>query len=437
MMMKNIILKILIWKLSLIARLTIKRYKPAVIGVTGNVGKTSAKMAIAAALSGERSVRASSNNFNNELGLPLNIIGDWEKTGGAFFWLKAVLFGVFQLIVKNPRYPEILVLEYGVDRPNDMNYLLDIARAQIGVITAIGNVPVHVEFFSGPDGVAKEKAKLIAQLPATGFAILNADDPKVLKMAEDTRGRVITYGISDKADIKIINFRNQLDAETGEAGISFKIGYNGNVVPFRIPGVLGKTAAYASAVGIAVGMTFGINLVKIADNLVKAEKPTGRLRVLRGLKGSIVIDDTYNASPLAMREALEIFKTLKAKRKIAVLGDMLEIGKYTMEAHEEIGALAAKRADLLITVGLRGKLIAEGAFKNRMAKNSIFSFDNIHEAGRFLQDKLKAGDIVLLKASQGVRLEKVVKEIMAEPLRSKELLVRQDKAWLEKEGIYE
>ncbi|MEK7505994.1 MAG: hypothetical protein AAB572_00110, partial [Patescibacteria group bacterium] len=106
MMMKNIILKILIWKLSLIARLTIKRYKPAVIGVTGNVGKTSAKMAIAAALSGERSVRASSNNFNNELGLPLNIIGDWEKTGGAFFWLKAVLFGVFQLIVKNPRYPE-------------------------------------------------------------------------------------------------------------------------------------------------------------------------------------------------------------------------------------------------------------------------------------------------------------------------------------------
>ena len=96
-----------------------------------------------------------------------------------------------------------------------------------------------------------------------------------------------------------------------------------------------------------------------------------------------------------MREALEIFKTLKAKRKIAVLGDMLEIGKYTMEAHEEIGALAAKRADLLITVGLRAKLIAEGAFKNRMAKNSIFSFDNIHEAGRFLQDKLKAGDIVL------------------------------------------
>ena len=116
---------------------------------------------------------------------------------------------------------------------------------------------------------------------------------------------------------------------------------------------------------------------------------------------------------------------------------MLEIGKYTMEAHEEIGALAANRADLLITVGLRGKLIAEGALKNKMAKSAVFSFDNIHEAGRFLQDKLKAGDIILLKASQGVRLEKVVKEIMAEPLRSKELLVRQDKAWLEKEGIYE
>ena len=128
-------------------------------------------------------------------------------------------------------------------------------------------MPVHVEFFSGPDGVAKEKAKLIAQLPATGFAVLNADDPKVLKMAEDTRGRVITYGISDKADIKIINFRNQLDAETGEAGIYFKIGYNGKRRSLQNTGRFGQDRRYASAVGIAVGMTFGINLVKIADSL--------------------------------------------------------------------------------------------------------------------------------------------------------------------------
>jgi UDP-N-acetylmuramoyl-tripeptide--D-alanyl-D-alanine ligase len=435
--MKDLILKILTFKLRLIAKLTVKRYQPSIIGVTGNVGKTSAKMAIAAALSGDRKVRASAKNFNNELGLPLNIIGDWEKTGGIFFWLKVVLFGMFQLIIKNPRYPETLVLEYGVDRPDDMKYLLGIARPQIGVVTAVGNVPVHVEFFSGPEGVAKEKAKLVTQLPATGFAILNADDPQVLKMAGDTRGRVITYGFSDKADIRILSFANRLDQEKGEAGISFKISYNGNVVPLWIPNVLGKTAAYASAAGAAVGMIFGVNLVKAGENFAKADSPPGRLRVLRGIKGSMIIDDTYNASPLAMREALEIFKSLKAKRKIAVLGDMLEIGKYTMEAHEEIGALAAKRADLLLTVGLRGKFIAEGAIKNRMPKNSVFSFEDIHEAGRFLQERLKSGDVVLAKASQGVRMEKVVKEIMAEPLRSKELLVRQDKVWLEKSSIYE
>jgi len=435
--MKRFILKILMLKLRFVAKLTIRRYKPSIIGVTGNVGKTSAKSAIYAALKEDRNVRASSKNFNNELGLPLNIIGDWEKTGGAFFWIKVVLFGIFQLIVKNKKYPEILVLEYGVDKPDDMKYLLDIARPQIGVVTAVGNVPVHVEFFSGPEGIAKEKAKLIIQLPATGFAILNADDPKVLAMAGETRGRAITYGFSEKADVRIISFSNRLDTETGEAGISFKLSYNGKVVPIKIDGILGKTAAYASAVGAAVGLIFGINLVKISENLSEVETPSGRLRVISGMKGSMIIDDTYNASPLAMHEALEIFKNLKAKRKIAVLGDMLEIGKYTMDAHEEIGAFAAKQVDMLLTIGLRGKLIAEGALKNKMPKNSIFTFEDIHEAGHFLQDKLKAGDVVLLKASQGVRMEKVVKEIMAEPLRSKGLLVRQDKVWLEKEGLYE
>ncbi len=423
--------------LRILAKLTIRRYKPSIIGVTGNVGKTSAKAAIYAALSSDRNVRASSKNFNNELGLPLNILGDWDKTGGIFFWLKVILFAKWQLIFKNKKYPEILVLEYGVDKPDDMKYLLDIARPQIGVVTAVGNVPVHVEFFSSPEGVAKEKAKLVVQLPATGFAILNADDPKVLAMAAETRGRAITYGFSEKADVRIIGFSNRLDIKTGKAGISFKLNYNGNIVLIKMDGILGKTAAYASAVGAAVGLIFGINLAKIAENLTKMETPAGRLRVMPGMKNSVIIDDTYNASPLAMREALEIFKNLKAKRKIAVLGDMLEIGKYTMEAHEEIGAFAAKEVDMLLAVGLRGKFIAEGALKNKMPKSAVFMFDDIHEAGHLLQEKLKAGDVVLLKASQGVRMEKVVKEIMAEPLRSKELLVRQNKEWLEKQGLYE
>ncbi len=435
--MKGFILKILAEILRILAKITIWRYEPATIGVTGNVGKTSAKAAIYAALANDRNVRASSKNFNNELGLPINILGDWDKTGGFFFWLKVVFFGLSQIVVKNPRYPDTLILEYGVDRPGDMKYLLGIARPQMGVITAVGNVPVHVEFFSGPEGVAKEKARMIAQLPATGFAILNADDPKVLRMASETRGRVITYGFSDKADVKILAFGNHLDPKTGEAGISFKINYNGKVVPLKIPNVLGKTAAYASAVGAAVGLIFGVNMMKIVENMEKIETPPGRLRVIRGIKDTIIIDDTYNASPIAMRESLEIFKTVKAKRKIAVLGDMLEIGKYTMDAHEEIGALAAKRADLLLTVGLRGNFIAEGALKNKMPKNAVFRFSDIHEAGRFLQERLKSGDIVLLKASQGVRMEKVTKEIMAEPLRSKELLVRQNEEWLEKPGMYE
>ena len=138
---------------------TINFYKPGLIGVTGNVGKTSTKEAIRVVLSSVRSIRSASKNFNNELGLPLVILGDWQLTEGFFFWPKALIAAIFQIIARNADYPEILVLEYGVDRPGDMMWLLDIARPQIGVVTAMGEVPVHVEFFPNIEAVAREKEK--------------------------------------------------------------------------------------------------------------------------------------------------------------------------------------------------------------------------------------------------------------------------------------
>ncbi|MCL4404035.1 UDP-N-acetylmuramoyl-tripeptide--D-alanyl-D-alanine ligase [Patescibacteria group bacterium] len=434
--MKEKILKIISWKLRLLARLTIAKYKPAIVGVTGNVGKTSAKLAIAAVLGSDRKTRASAKNFNNELGLPLNIIGDFDSTEGIGVWFRAVWIGVKNLIL-TADYPEVLVLEYGVDRPGDMNYLLSIAKPQIGAVTAVGRIPVHVEFFSGPEGVAKEKSKLVSFLPATGFAILNADDPLVSKMTEQTRAHVITFGFSPKADLRLTNFKNRFNNETGEAGIAFKLNYGGASVPVRIDGVFGKTAAYASAVAAAAGLVFGMNLVKISESLGHYAGPAGRLRAIPGIHDSMLIDDTYNASPHATAEAALTLKGLPAKRRIAVLGDMLELGKYTMEAHQEIGRLAAKSADLLVTVGTRAKFIAEAAGKAKMPKKDIVSYESVAEAAAYLSSMVKKGDLVLLKGSQGVRMEKVVKALMAEPLKAKELLVRQSPVWLAKPGLYE
>jgi UDP-N-acetylmuramyl pentapeptide synthase len=204
-----------------------------------------------------------------------------------------------------------------------------------------------------------------------------------------------------------------------------------------LSGVFGKTQSYAAAAAALAGLIFGMNLVKISEALTHYRAPAGRLRIIPGIKGSTIIDDTYNSSPTACHEALDVLRRLKAKRKIAVLGDMLELGRYTMAAHHEVGRLAAKVVDLLITVGLRAKFIAEGAIEAGMAKKSVVSFQSVREAGLFLQEKIRENDLILVKGSQGVRMERIVLEVMAEPQNAAELLVRQSPAWQKIKGLYD
>lgn len=401
----KIILQYILKKL---AQLTLWRYKPGIIGVTGSVGKTSTKEAVKAVLSRFRNIRASAGNFNNEVGLPLTILGPWQEIGGFLFWPKVFLVSISHLILK-ARYPEILVLEYAADRPGDIRYLLSIARPQIGIITAVGDIPVHVEFYASPEAVVREKVRLIEQLPAVGFAILNIDDETVAGLKEQTRAHLLTYGFSEKADVRITNFENRFNGES--PGITFKLEHSGSTVPVRLTGVFGRGHAYASAAAAAVSLIFGFNLVKIADALTDYQSQPGRMRVLPGVKGTWLIDDSYNASPLSMHAALETLKGLKAKRKVAVLGDMLEIGKYAPEAHEEIGWLTGRIVDVLVTVGLRAKFIAEGAREAGLAYGNILSFDAADEARKEVQQLIKKGDLILIKASRAIGLDKIVEEI--------------------------
>lgn len=427
--MKSIAIQLLTWILKQLARLTVWRYRPGIVGVTGSVGKTSTKLAIAAVLRRERRIRWSKGNLNNDLGLPLTILGDWREEELAlvsrsqpagekvlakfFFWLKVIFLSALRLIFNSGSdYPEILVLEYGADKPGDIKRLLEIARPNIGVLTTIGNVPVHVEFYAGPEEVAREKSRLLECLPASSFAILNGDDPRVTELGDRTRAHVMTFGFGKEADIRIAGFRN-VAVNGRPAGTTFKLEYGGNSVPVETSGALGRSQAYAAAAAASVGIIFGMNLVKISEALREYTPAHGRMEIIPAVKDAYLIDDSYNASPLSVSSALETLKSLPAKRKIAVLGDMLELGKYAMEEHEKVGKLVVTAAEILVTVGPRAKFIAEGAKAAGMNPKKIYSFDLADEARAAVQNLLRKGDLVLIKGSRAMQLEKVVEEVKA------------------------
>jgi UDP-N-acetylmuramoyl-tripeptide--D-alanyl-D-alanine ligase len=396
--------------LKLLAVLTLKKYQPGVIGITGSAGKTSTKEAIYAVLKQERSVRRNIGNFNNELGLPLTVLGNYPEVKGIFFWPKIIIKSLGRLIFSDKNYPEVLILEMAADRPGDIRYLTEITKPQIGVITAIGEIPVHVEFYSSPEAVAREKAHLIEVLPTNGFAILNYDDEIVYNLRSRTRAHIITYGFNEGADLGLNNLEYRIEAGR-PAGISFKVQYGGSLVPVRLNNVFGKPQAYAAAAAVAVGLAFGINLIKISEALLDYEAPDGRMKLINGVKDTLILDDSYNASPLSMRAALETLRSLPAKRRIVVLGDMLEIGKYSTEAHQAVGELAAKVADYLFCIGPRAKFIAESARQNSFDHKKIQVFGTSEAARKMIEREIKAGDLILVKGSRAIKLEKIIEEI--------------------------
>jgi UDP-N-acetylmuramoyl-tripeptide--D-alanyl-D-alanine ligase len=435
-MFKNLIKKIFIFKLNLIAKLYIWRFKPVIVAVTGNVGKTSTKEAIATVLGRVKKIRSGKGNLNNEFGVPLTIIGDWMwmddyyEGGNTFwFWFKVLFTSFFKWFFIR-HYPEILVLEYGADKPGDIESLVKKFKPHIGVVTAVGEIPSHVEFFSGPEEVAKEKSKLVSSLGSSDFAVLNFDDLAVLDMKNKTKAKVITYGFGQGADLRISAFDFKTDGEK-PLGVVFKLHYGNSFVPVHIYGSLGRSQAYAAAAAAAIGLIMGLNLVKISEAISYYKGPNGRLKILAGIKNSWIIDDTYNSSPSATSLALSVLRELPAKRRIVVLGDMLELGKYTIQAHQTVGNLIDGFFDILVCVGLRAKFIADSA-ANQMPKENIYTFETSDLAKKKVQDLIKEGDLILIKGSQGMRMEKIVEEIMAEPEKKKDLLVRQNKKWLKK-----
>ncbi|NLA08182.1 MAG: UDP-N-acetylmuramoyl-tripeptide--D-alanyl-D-alanine ligase [Parcubacteria group bacterium] len=411
-MKSPLLYKILKISLKNLAQLTLKKYQPEIIGVTGSVGKTSTKEAIYLVLKNEKRVRRTQGNFNNELGVPLTILGDYEKITGVNFWFKVVFQSMGQLIIKNKKYPEVLILEMAADKPGDIGYLTRLARPKIGVITAIGKIPVHVQHYSTPLAVAKEKGKLIEVLPTSGYAVLNCDDELVWELKSKTRAQIISYGFNDEADIQIINLEYKFDEKEIPQGVAFKIQYGNTIVPFRLKNILGKPQVYSAAAAIAVGIIYGINLVKISEFLSDYQPFEHRMKILKGIKNAVILDDCYNASPISVQAGLETLNYFSKRRKVAILGDMLELGKYSDEAHQEIGKEVAKKVDFLICVGEKAKLIAESAIRHNFDKNKVLIFNNSESAKKMIKKEIGNFDVVLVKGSRAMQLDKIVEELV-------------------------
>ena len=412
----------------------IKKYRPDVIGITGSIGKSSTKEAIAAVLENKFNVRKSQKNYNNEVGMPLTIIGI-EKTPGSsiFGWMKVFCKAKNLLLIKDKNYPEILVLEMGADKPGDIPYLIDIAPCKIGVLTYISHV--HTEAFKTIKKIAQEKRVIISHLQQDGFAVLNFDNELVMQNANTTKAEIVTYGFKEGADFKATDVNVITDEKTNwPTGLNFKLNFKGNIVPVFLPGAIAEHMIPSALAAIAVGHILGINVIDSVQALNNLEPLAGHMRIIDGIKNTLLIDDTYNSSPEPVKSALSTLSKINVAdgaKRIAVLSDMLELGTETENAHREIGFKVAELGiDFLITVGEASKHTAIAAREAGLDDNQIVSFAESVSAGKFLQEKLHRGDVALVKGSQGLRMEKIVKEVMAEPLDAPKLLVRQTKEWL-------
>ena len=402
--------------------------RPTVIGITGSVGKTSAQEAISAVMRSVYRMRQSPANIESRFAIPLAILGAWNESdlntvrdktsknarraGKIIFLCKVILQTIIKMpFINRAKYPQVLVLEYGVVKPGNIKELLEIAHPDIGIVTAIGEIPEHVEFFSSPEALVREKAKLLESLPAHAVAIVNFDNENAMQCRARTRAKTITFGFAEGADMRITSFENRSEHEIPQ-GISFKLEYGGSVVPVTLPKALGKGRAYSAAIAACVGIVFNLHLVKVAGALeANYAAIKGSMSLIKGIKETHIIDDSNTASPTSMEEALHSLRDLPGRRKIAVLGDMLELGKYTIEAHEDIGRITSKVVDILVTVGPRAKFIAEAAKRGGLAKTKILSFDTSREAGKALQEVMRKGDLVLVKASRAMSLDQVIDEV--------------------------
>jgi UDP-N-acetylmuramoyl-tripeptide--D-alanyl-D-alanine ligase len=428
-MLKNAFKKIISKIIQFEAKLVLRKYHPKIVAVTGSVGKTSTKDAIFSVLASSFYVRKSEKSFNSDIGIPLTILGCPNAWNNPIKWFLNIWNGI-KLVVFKANYPEWLILEVGADRPGDIKSVTRWLKPDVVVLTKFAKTPVHIEFFKNREGVIKEKAYLAAALKHDGVLVVNADDEDAMNITKNISTKIIKYGLLGDADVKASNISVHYNTNSKSDGTIFKVDYLNNSVPIIITDSLGIPNVYSSLAAVSVGISQGVNIIKAGEGLLKHEPPRGRMRIIPGIKNTTILDDTYNSSPVALISALNSLKEVKTSgRKIAVLADMMELGKHSVDEHYEIGKLVAGICDILVTVGIRSRKMAEGALDEKMDDKNIFQFEDSVSAGKEVQNILKENDVILVKGSQSTRMEKVVLEIMLNPDKAEDVLVRQEEEW--------
>ncbi len=364
-----------------VARFWRRKLNLRVIGITGSVGKSTTKEVVAQVLSERYHTLKNPGNLNNEIGLPLTML----RLG--------------------PGY-ERAVLEMGFYVPGEIAFLCDIALPQVGVVTNVGTV--HAERAGSQEAIARGKSELVQALPPApeGVAVLNFDDPWVRQMEEKTKARVFFYGLSPEAHL----WADDVEG-LGLSGIRFRLHYEGESLHVHIP-MLGRHSVETALRAAAVGLIEGLTWQEIIQGLQHGHTQL-RLVAVRSQIGALLLDDTYNASPESMLAALNLLAELEGQRKIAVLGDMLELGPYEQRGHEMVGLRAAQVADVLLTLGPRAHLYARAARRAGLPAAHIFEFEESAPLIEWLQKNLGPQDTVLLKGSHGLRMDRIVAALEA------------------------
>jgi len=384
-----------------------------VVAVAGSVGKTSTKLAIAHTLSASTRVIYQEGNYNDRLTVPLTLFG--HTLPGLMnlpAWIKILLAN--ERTIKHSFPYDIAVLELGTDGPGQIAQFAYI-KPDITVVTAI--TPEHMEFFKTLDAVASEELGVIGFSAQT---VVNIDDCPERYL----EGRTVqTYGLDEKADFRVMSWSSR-----GLDGISLEVKLGEETVSLASP-MLGQSGAKITSAAAAVALLVGVAKTQIAEALVALPPTPGRMQILAGIHGSTIIDDTYNASPTAVKSGLDVLFSTKAQKRFAILGSMNELGDYSPEAHREVGAHCDPNAlDLVVTIGKQAQdYLAPAA---REAGCKVETFMDPYSAGKFLQDKLVEGAIVLGEGSQnGVFAEEALKQILNNPEDAAKL-VRQSSHWM-------